>query len=76
MTDRQRQMLEEAARNPEGYATLHDHADDRVASNLSKKGLGYVARFGHLYSWRKRNGYFNLFYINEAGTSSLKGETS
>lgn len=49
------------------FILLQTTAQDRVAKNLSDKRLGYFVSHRSQYSWRRRDGYFNLFYLNEKG---------
>lgn len=46
--------------------------DDRIAKNLSDKGVGCFVNNGWRYPWRKRSGYTNSFEPNAKGLELIK----
>lgn len=70
LTQPQKSLLTRELHNPdskEPWIMLYNSSDDRVAQNMSNKGLGYFVNNGRQYSWRKRSGYTNNFTLNNAG---------
>lgn len=51
----------------EPFIWLATSSQDRVAANLSGKGLGCFVNNKGRYSWRSRDGYGNSFIPNEEG---------
>lgn len=70
LTKAQSELLNRTRVKPtdgEPFIVLYDARDDCVAKNLAAKGLGSFVSNGWRYSWRKRDGYTNNFYISEKG---------
>lgn len=70
LTDAQRSVLCRELINPgEGvpFILLATTGDDKVAKALEKKGLGHFTDHKNLYTWRRRDGYHNLFTPNDEG---------
>lgn len=49
------------------FVILTCAAEDRVAINLSNKGLGFFTNFRSQYPWRRRSGYYNHFTPSDEG---------
>jgi len=54
------------------FVMVLDSGEDRVAKNLSAKGLGSFQSNAMLYSWRPRSGFTNNFWLNDAGMKLRK----